>query len=62
MKQAGIQAISLKYSLSQWRDAFGNTFRFNAPSRTNTSPNQAVWDVLLQAGGKSSATTATTKP
>ena len=62
LKQAGIQAISLKYSPSKWKDAFGNTFRYHAQSRTNTSPDQVVWDVLLQTGGKSSTTTAVTKP
>ncbi|MGA3188488.1 MAG: hypothetical protein ABSF22_15390 [Bryobacteraceae bacterium] len=61
LKQAGIQAISLTYSLNKWKDAFGNTFRYSAPSRTNTSPNQPVYDVLLQSNGKTSATTAATK-
>lgn len=58
MQQAGIQAISLKYSLNKWKDAFGNTFRYSAQSRTNTSPNQVVYDVLLQ-GATAAATTAT---
>lgn len=61
LKQAGIQAISLNYSLNKWKDAFGNTFRYSAQSRTNTSPNQIVYDVLLQTNGKPPATTAATK-
>lgn len=61
LKQAGIQAISLKYSLSKWKDAYGNTFRYSAQSRTNTSPNQVVYDVLLQPAEKATTTTAATK-
>jgi hypothetical protein len=61
LKQAGIQAISLTYSLSKWKDSYGNTFRYSAQSRTNTSPNQVVYDVLLQKAGKATTTTAATK-
>lgn len=61
LQQAGIQAISLSYSPSQWADAFGNIFRYSSQLRTNTSPNQVVYDVLLQKAGtiKTGQTTAT---
>jgi hypothetical protein len=61
LKQAGIDAISLNYSSNQWTDAFGNTFRYSSQMHTNTSVNQLVYDVLLQAGGKATPTTAATK-
>jgi len=60
LRQAGIQAISLDYSRSQWRDSFGNIFRFSSRSRTNPSPNQPVYDVILQTDEKPAATTAAT--
>lgn len=62
LKQAGIQAISLGYSQSQWTDAFGNVFRYSSHLRTNTSPNQVFYDVILQKAGSSKvAPTAATK-
>lgn len=62
LKQAGIQAISLKYSVSQWKDAYGNTFRYSSQIHTDTSVNHLVYDVLLQVAGKATATSPTTKP
>jgi hypothetical protein len=58
LKQAGIQAISINYAPAGWKDVFGNLFRYSSQSRTNTSPNQVVYDVVLQRAGSGSTATA----
>lgn len=61
LKQAGIEAISLSYALSQWQDAFGNSFRYRSPMRTATNPAQWVYDVLLQQAAPAANAAAVTK-
>ncbi len=62
LKQAGVQAISLNYAASQWKDAFGNLFRYRAQIRDNAPGNQVVYDVLLeQAVPNKAAMTVLTK-
>lgn len=52
LKQAGVQAIAVTYTNTQWKDSFGNMFRYSAPLRTRLSQNQLVYDVLLQQAGR----------
>jgi hypothetical protein len=50
MQQAGIQSISLDYTLSSWVDSFGNQFRYRGKiAFTDGVPagDQYVYDVLL---------------
>ena len=59
LEQAGIQAISLSPSPSQWVDANGNIFRYVAGLRATPPASQVVYDVMLQqlhyANGASAA-------
>ena len=50
MQQAGIQSISLHYTLSRWVDSYGNQFRYRSKiAFTSGVPagDQYVYDVLL---------------
>jgi len=61
LKQVGVTGISLSYALSKWTDAFGNVFRYRSQMRTTSSPDQSVYDVLLQVARPNKATAAATK-
>ena len=61
LQKAGIQRISLNYNLSQWTDAYGNTFRYRAPIVAAVPSDQAAYDVLLQQLGPNKAAAAVTK-
>jgi len=55
MQQAGIQSISLKFSLSKWTDAYGNQFRYRsriAFAGSVPAGDRYVYDVMLGMGSR----------
>jgi len=61
LKQAGVQAISLNYATSQWKDAFGNLFRYSSQIRSSAAADKVVYDVILQQAVPNKASTVLTK-
>ena len=51
LKQAGVKAISVQYTDSKWKDAYGNLFRFRGQivweKPVNGQTMAAIYDVLL---------------